>query len=267
MASQVQNLNSSANNDTQAGPVTRPLVPPSITPAQQLVQQLPNTPPATPAPDSAGTTPTSYGPTLEFKNILEGRPITDQSGKMFVGIASGTPTAAPQYILSFTVDVPASGFYSGLSLAGLTQGSQYTAYLKGQAQIATSSAFIMAPNTTQLNSDQPLTLLTGDLNDDNVINSADLSIAKQAMSSTSTSPNWNPLVDFNKDGVVNSADLALILKNFGKTGTSGMWVSPVPTASPSASVPSGIGGPSASDSANFPHPNTGSGGYWMWVPQ
>ncbi len=202
----------------------------------------------TPSPSSATIPPTSsptstvtYGPTLNFRAILEGRPVNNQATKMFVGVAEGAPVNTPTYLLQFTVDLPDSGEYKGVSLAGLIPNNQYTAYLKGPAQIATSSAFLMVPTTTTLNMGNPLTLLTGDLNEDNVINSADLTIAKLAFGATLQSSNWNGNADFNLDGVINMLDLSLILRNIDKSGSSGVWVSPTPQGS--------------------------SGGYWLWMPQ
>ncbi|QQG43114.1 MAG: dockerin type I repeat-containing protein [Candidatus Daviesbacteria bacterium] len=199
--------------------------------------------------ESTSSSAISFGPTLNLKLILEGRPPNNQTAKVFVGIAEGSPVNSPKYLLSFTIDLPASGLFSGLSMAGLTTGTGYSAYIKGPAQIATSSAFTLNPSATDLNSGQALTLLSGDLNDDNSINSADFAIAKGLYGTTTTSNNWNDNVDLNKDGIINSADLAYIIKNLGTTGQSGVWQS-TPTGGLSQ------GGPEASR----------SGGYWLWMP-
>lgn len=214
---------------------------------------------ATPAPvPSSPTIATSFGPTLSLKVNIEGRPAANQAAKLFVGIAEGALSSNPKFILSFTVDVPASGEYSGLSLAGLTTGSAYTAVLKGSAQIATSSAFTMSPNVTKLNNGQAVNLISGDLNEDNVVNAADYSIAQRAAGSTPSSSKWNENADLNKDGVINTFDLGIIAKNIGLTGSSGTWTSPIPkVATPSASLNSPpAGGPQEDDS-----------GYWMWIPK
>lgn len=39
------------------------------------------------------------GPTLGFSLILQGRPLDNQSTQAFVGIAAGTPTTNPTYLL------------------------------------------------------------------------------------------------------------------------------------------------------------------------
>lgn len=202
------------------------------------------------AAKSTSSAALSFGPTLNLKLILEGRPANNQVAKVFVGIAEGSAIVNPKYLLSFTINLPANGLFSGLSMAGLTTGTQYSAYIKGPAQIATSSAFTLGPSATNLNSGQPLTLLSGDLNEDNSINSADFAIAKGLYGTTTASSNWNDNVDLNKDGVINAADLAYIIKNLGKTGQSGVWQSTPKTGG----IPQG--GPEASR----------SGGYWFWMP-
>ncbi|MBI2021379.1 hypothetical protein HYS93_00665 [Candidatus Daviesbacteria bacterium] len=201
----------------------------------------------------------SFGPTLKFKINLEGRPKNKQATKLFVGIAQGQPITNPQYLLSFTVNVPDSGEYSNLSLAGLTQSQTYTAYLKGSVQIATASAFTVKPSVNDLNT---LNLLTGDLNEDNTINTLDYNITLSALGANPTSKKWNPLIDFNLDNSINSFDIGFIIKNLGKTGTSGTWYSPTPPASKSAElkVPANTG------SEGDP-PASGGSGYWIWVPK
>ncbi len=211
---------------------------------------------STPTPDT-GTVATSFGPTLSLKTTLEGRPTNNQSTKLFVGIVEGVLSTNPKFLLSFTVDLPASGIYNNLSLAGLNPGTKYTALLKGSAQIATSSAFVMSPTVTNLNDGQVINMLTGDLNEDNVINSADFSIIQKANGSTPTLTNWNENADLNKDGVINSFDLSIVRRNLGQVGTSGAWTSPVPkVATKSASLTqSPVGSPDQTQ------------GYWLWLPK
>lgn len=205
--------------------------------------------------DGTNTTlPTSFGPTLNLKVALEGRPAGNQKDKLFVGIVEGSQVGLnPKFLLSFTIDLPLSGEFSGLSLAGLTSGNSYSALLKGSAQIATASAFVMGPTVTNLNAGQAITLTTGDLNEDNSINSGDYSIIQKVNGSTPQSSNWNENADFNKDGIINIFDIAIITKNFGKIGDSGPWTSPIPKE--------------ASKSAGLVYPpNSATGGYWIWLP-
>lgn len=178
----------------------------------------------------------ALGPTLSINLKLEGRTV-DQSAKIFLGIAEGNLnplTSGVKYVLIFNINLPKSGQYSGLSLAGLVSGGTYTAFLKGPSQIATSSAFVLKPTQTSLNEGNALIGLSGDLNEDNQVTSADYTIALSG----------NKNADFNKDGVVNSPDLTILQRNLGKIGAGGVWTSPPP--------PGQTGSPSE--------------GYWLWVP-
>lgn len=246
-SSKSQDVTTSASQDK---PVTKPL--PSLKPADELKQasqkKATSSATPTPTPEEKLSTATSFGPTMNLKLILEGRPATNQAAKVFVGIATGgTPVNSPKYLLSFTLNLPATGIFEGLSLAGLTEKYQYTAYIKGPAQIATSSAFIMSPSVTKLNNDLPLNLTSGDLNEDNIIDISDINIVKAALGKNSKSVNWNDNIDLNKDGVINTIDLSIVSKNQGRVGASGVWYSKPPVAT-SSGTPS-------------------SGGVWLWVPK
>jgi hypothetical protein len=211
-----------------------------------------------PTNDASQSAQVSYGPTLSFAVSLQGRPTGNEGGKFFVGVAQGDPTNNPQYILSFTVDVPASGTYTGLSLVGLNQGMNYTAYIKGPAQIVKAVPFALTPTGANLNAGAAVSLTTGDVNEDNVIDSADIAVIKTALGASTTSQKWNPNLDFNADGVINNFDLAIALNNLGKVGDSGAWYSRIdPSASSSAqlNIPRNIGGPTGKP-----------GGYWLWMP-
>ena len=219
---------------------------------------------ATPASEEEKpTAKLTFGATMDFKIKLEGRPNSDNSAKIFLGIAFGQPKSGPKYLLSFSIDVPISGEYKGLSIAGLDQGQTYSAYIKGPAQIATASAFNLNSNYVNLNpTGDAILLKSGDLNEDNMIDSLDLNIAEKASGATPSSSNWNGLVDFNLDKVINSFDIGLIKKNMGNTGLSGVWYSRPPATS-SAKQASG----SAMLEGSNPNRNQGGVGYWIWVPK
>lgn len=254
LASQYQNIKSSAKESKTTKSLVNSTPKSATSSARKLLDTLDYSSNPLPPASSSPTIATSFGPTLSLSAVLEGRPAGNQAVKLFVGIAEGDLSANPRFLLNFTVDLPDSGQYSNLSLAGLTPGTKYTALLKGSAQIATSSAFIMSPTVTNLNGGQPLSMLTGDLNDDNVVNQSDFAIMQKAYGATSTLSNWNELADFNKDGIINIIDLAIINKNLNQIGASGAWTSPLPkTSTPSASLTQPIGGSS-------------QGGYWMWIP-
>lgn len=273
LASQTQVFKSKASEQASPAPTLQVPPKPSLSPAKKLLtaaeeatikeeeSALSASPAPSPSASPSSSSPeiaTNYGPTLAFKVKIEGRPQGQENTKLFVGIMEGLLTANPKFLLSFTVDLPASGEYANLSLAGLNSGTQYTALLKGSNQIATSSAFTMAPAVSNLNGGEPLTLLVGDLNDDNVVNTADYSLALKAYGATSGSANWNENVDFNSDGAINSFDLSLITKNMGQSGASGAWTSPIPKVATSSAT-------LTQPTAGGPLPD-GSKGHWIWVP-
>lgn len=189
----------------------------------ELKQSLENITP-TPTQDSQPAS-TSFGPNLDFSIEQEGRPANKQAGKVFIGIGSGGPQVKPTFLVSFTVDVPQSGKFSGVSLAGLDIGSTYTAYIKGPAHIDKAIPFIVKNSQNQLNSLAPIPLLSGDLNEDNLIDDKDLTIIKGLLGTNPSSNGWNEAADFNGDLTINSLDVSYVLKNKGKTGDSGAWFS------------------------------------------
>lgn len=275
---QIFRSKASGGTTTTTGPVTKPLPSPSIPASSDLLKATQGTAGATSSSSAESSVNLAFGPTLNLVVSLEGRPTGKQADKIFVGLAAGSVQVAPTHILTFTIDVPDSGIFKGLSLAGLNPGSNYTAYIKGSAQIDTASTFTMGANETTLNDNNPLILISGDLNEDNVINSADYSICRDLYGTTTKSSNWNERADFNRDGIVNNYDLAIIIKNMGKTGASGPWVSTPQAATPSAQLITkpNIGGPpadfgavlSASTSSATPQtieaPTRSS--YWILVP-
>lgn len=190
-----------------------------------------------PEPRSSPAVTAIFGPTLSFKIKLEGRTEGKQDTKLFVGIMEGSISPNPSFLLSFSIDMPPTGEFSGLSLAGLQTGRSYTALFKAPSQIATSSAFIAPPIKANLNSGNPILLYSGDLNEDNIVNAQDLSIAQAAFGSKKGDKKWNESVDFNLDGVVNTLDLAIVRKNLNKEGASGVW------AATTTSSPTTLGSP------------------------
>lgn len=263
LVSQQQTVRSRASEGTPSAtikPLSKPKTTSASSSAQQLLSQfeadlLPSSSPISTADTletSSPTIATSFGPTLSLKVTLEGRPADNQAVKLFVGIIEGALTSNPKFILNFSLDLPANGSYTNLSLAGLTSGSTYTALIKGAAQIASSSEFTMSPNVTNLNSGSAINLTTGDLNEDNTINTADYSIIKAILGTSQTSSNWNSNADLNKDGVINLLDLLIVSNNLGKTGASGVWTSPLNTATASGGLTEEARG--------------GTTGYWVWIP-
>lgn len=272
LASQNQDVSSEATEtkDTKKAPLTSssPSPKPTTSAAKELLDLSEKSGKDFDSPDSADeleslspTIATSFGPTLSLSTTLEGRSEGNQKTKLFIGIIDGALTSNPKFILSFTVDLPSSGSYSNLSLAGLSTGKTYTALIKDSSHIATSSAFTMSANVTNLNGGKTLNLLAGDLNDDNVINTADFAIVVGAFGATLSSKNWNALADLNKDGLINTVDLGFVIKNMGKAGASGAWTSPLPQLSGS---PGELSEATSSATGGIPDE---SQGYWIWIPR
>lgn len=63
-----------------------------------------------------------------------------------------------------------------------------------------------------------ITLLNGDVNGNNKVNSVDTSLIKNAMGSTPGNAKWNPAADLNGSGAVNSTDRSIAVTNNRKNG-------------------------------------------------
>lgn len=244
-------------------PVTSPKEVPKDAPQSKLEKDVKEATasenPITVNPTSADNATLYLAPAIGFKIILQGRPESDQTSKVFLGIASGQPTTNPKYLLSFVLNVPASGIVKDFSLPGLDTGVSFTAYLKGPSQIATASAFVSRNAPIDLGTQS---MLTGDVNDDNIINTSDQELLKSVLGTSTSSPKWNPIYDFNLDQRINTLDLVILTKNMGRIGASGPWMSGIPQATKSATLSGSL------------NPDTGAPGldldaekgYWMWVP-
>ena len=196
---------------------------------------------------------------LKIQVKMDERPANNQQTRLFIGISQGVAVQNPKYLLSFLVDLDQNGSYSGISLTGLEPNVIYTAYIKGVSQLATSKEFTYNPQVTDLGL---IPLISGDTNNDNIINSTDYNQVKENLGKTSDSVNFNSALDVNNDGVVNSLDLAIISQNMGKSGEIGVVIpDQINSSNPSASIPTpvDIGSPEASSSAKS--------GYWLWIPK
>lgn len=253
-------------NNLPAVPPKGPVTSPKEVPSDSLIAKVRDSTKSAQLTDGSTSTTFVTGPTMQFQIKIEGRPNEKQAAKTFVGISQGALVQKPQYLLTFNVDVPNTGIYKDISLAGLSTLETHTAYIKSLGQIATSSAFVAKPTVTELG---VVNLITGDVNEDNIIDSQDYNIVKKALGSNPKSKTWNPILDFNMDEIINNIDLGFISKNLGKIGAGGAWLS----------------SPPASQSAALKTPNTGSptstfsgqpsnlmkipseGGFWLFVPQ
>ncbi|MDO8570584.1 MAG: dockerin type I repeat-containing protein, partial [Candidatus Daviesbacteria bacterium] len=197
-----------SDQETQGGSKEVPNTSP-LDELNKLLKPSPSVSPTPADPATAGPTPTPYvnlgfGPTLNISINTQGRPALKQATRAFIGLAGNIPIKNPTYLLTFTVDFSEDGIFRGLSLAGLNPGSTYSVYIKGPGQIDSASSFVMSPTESTVNSDQPILLLSGDLNDDNTVNTTDYNIAKNLYGTTPTSRAWNKNADFNRDNVINT---------------------------------------------------------------
>ncbi|CAN5630438.1 hypothetical protein BH11ARM2_BH11ARM2_05830 [soil metagenome] len=90
----------------------------------------------------------------------------------------------------------------------------YTITVRGGTFLGRKVAF----DTTNSDPTVKLSLLNGDVNGDNKVDSADAAIVTKALGSSAGQPKWNISADLNKDGKVDAADQAIVQKNNGKVG-------------------------------------------------
>lgn len=85
--------------------------------------------------------------------------------------------------------------------------------------------------------------IKGDINNDSVINMADVILLASAFNAVSGDLKYAPIFDINNDGVINMADVIIIAANFGKTVEKATPTStkvpntPTPTKVPATSTP------------------------------
>ena len=63
-----------------------------------------------------------------------------------------------------------------------------------------------------------MTLLNGDADSNNQIDSGDIDIVNRALGSRTGDANWDSRADVNGDGTVDRRDLAVVKRNLGKKG-------------------------------------------------
>ena len=128
---------------------------------------------------------------------------------VFTLTPSGT-TAGSVLIQTVTLAAADGSF----TLTGVPAGT-YTLSVKGSKWLQRNIAVTVgSANVTGL----ALSLLGGDLNDDNQISFADFVVLRNAYGSNPASANWNPSADINCDGQVSLADFILLRGNYGKSG-------------------------------------------------
>ncbi|MFL5731609.1 MAG: dockerin type I domain-containing protein, partial [Chloroflexia bacterium] len=150
------------------------------------------------------------GNTLTGHITTQGRP-TQPNGLQSVPVtltlrlASGGPdneySATTDASGFFTVSVPTTGIYNWR--------------VKGQQTLATAGSVTISPG---LNSQEMGLQLTGDANNDNVVNASDFAILKNSFGKSQGQLGYDARSDFTGDQVVNALDFTLLRGNFGTAG-------------------------------------------------
>lgn len=163
-----------------------------------------------------------YGGTPAFLILALQLYHLNKATSLYIPISTGQITSllSYPYRLTFTVESP----------SGTTSVTEVYCSDKGQPKNVSgatswnynSSSKILT--ITKLHSSSTTIIirwrLLGDVNDDGIVDTLDLSALSEAFGSTGGSPpsaNWNPDADLNKDNLVNILDLHILGKNYEKT--------------------------------------------------
>lgn len=209
-----------------AVPVGGPLPPPIVSPAEAPVTVVPieptvtttpiptdlPEPTVTPEPTSTPVMVVPVEPTLEPEPITAptSEPAPDGtvllSGQVTLASSQGEASVTLEDTgQSVTTDV--EGFFS---LSGITEGpyNSITADAPGHLPATCAQPTVVGPETRLA----VVTLLSGDLDDNNQVDIADLTLAVSNYGQTGS----DLAADLNADGAVNIFDLQLIAANFGQ---------------------------------------------------
>ncbi|MFL5733422.1 MAG: CAP domain-containing protein [Chloroflexia bacterium] len=108
----------------------------------------------------------------------------------------------------------ASGFFT-VSVAGLANGT-YSWRAKGPQFLATSGS--VALSGARVTNTEMGTQRVGDTNNDNTVNSVDLTLLKATLGRMPGDPGYDGRADFNGDSIVTMMDFTLLRANFGSSG-------------------------------------------------
>ena len=150
-------------------------------------------------------------PILNFTVHLQGRTLTNNHGASVTIEVRNPGSNSSRFSQIVTTD--SNGRYNGLVLTDVPPGN-YDIFVKTRASLRggiSNCALHSGSNTLDFG-----TLLVGDLNGDNKVNSIDYSIMV-----SDWDPVNNPRSDFNGDGVVNSIDYSLLVSNYNLVGDGG----------------------------------------------
>lgn len=127
----------------------------------------------------------------------------------------------------------ASGYFT-VSVRLAPQGI-YNWRAKGPQYLAKSGSVTLAGDAV---TQQEIGLMvTGDANDDNVVDITDFGILRLTFGRSQGDPDYDPRADFNGDTIVDITDFGLLRGNFGQSGTSPFGPAGPHEGSPIASTP------------------------------
>ncbi len=103
-------------------------------------------------------------------------------------------------------------------------GSLYLITISKAGYLKRSLSTQLSENIEICSASQPISMIPGDINADNVINMSDIVILAKSFNTIPSDEGFNSAADFNYDKVINMGDVVIIAKNFN--ATSANYVSP-----------------------------------------
>lgn len=149
-----------------------------------------------------GTHATSVTVGVEGTIALQDCPASPAGVTVDIGIL-----ASP--VETHTVTLDAAGHYS------------FTTSLTGTYDVTAKASHWLKKKTAGVvlgSNPVNFSLINGDVDGNNAVNSADLAVLLAAMDSTSGGPGWAPLADLDNDLAITSTDLSIVLSNLDRTG-------------------------------------------------
>ncbi|MFN8453864.1 MAG: carboxypeptidase regulatory-like domain-containing protein [Anaerolineae bacterium] len=189
---------------TPETPTSTPETPTSTPETPTSTPETPTATPETPTPTPETPTPTPTTATVSGQVILTGQANNNWAGAV-VQLENGA-------VFSATTD--ASGNFSLTNVPAGTYTS-VSADAPGYLPAVCNAPVVTAPLTTLAN----VTLLSGDINDDGVVNIVDGTTVGTSFGETGS----DLPADLNRDGEVDIFDIILVSINFGQTGPQ-TWV-------------------------------------------
>ena len=197
---------------------------PTDTPVDTATSTLVPTSTYTETPTSTPTGTATPTPVLVGHVTWQGRPVQPHALQQLpITLTLKMDSTEVNYP---TTTTDASGFFTA-SLSSLPAGT-YSWRVKGPKYLANSGTVTITGGS--VTSVEMGLMLTGDANNDNVVDSRDFILLKRAFGTTSGDPGYDDRVDFTGDLTVNSVDFNLLKRNFGVGGA--LPLGPVGFASP-----------------------------------